>query len=70
MEKLTSQEFDIIVQALYNSNVRVADAPIILKLIEKILKIKEETQNTYEKTQNPTKTITKRQQVGKCSAGI
>jgi len=44
MEKLTSQEFDIIVQALYNSNVRVADAPLVLKLIEKILKIKEEVE--------------------------
>jgi len=44
MEKLTSQEFDIIIQALYNSNVRVADAPIVLKLIEKILKIKEEVE--------------------------
>jgi hypothetical protein len=44
MEKLTKDELDIIIQALYNSNVRVADAPMILKLIEKILKIKEETQ--------------------------
>jgi len=44
MEKLTTQELDIIVQALYNSNVRVADAPLVLKLIEKILKIKEEVE--------------------------
>jgi|YNPBryulayer2012_1023412.scaffolds.fasta_scaffold24766_2 hypothetical protein len=44
MEKLTTQELDIIIQALYNSNVRVADAPLVLKLIEKILKIKEEVE--------------------------
>jgi hypothetical protein len=44
MENLTKDELDIIIQALYNSSVRVADAPIILRLIEKILKIKEESQ--------------------------
>ena len=44
MEKLTTQELDIIIQALYNSNVRVADAPLVLKLIEKILKIKKEVE--------------------------
>jgi hypothetical protein len=60
MEKLTKDELDIIIQALYNSNVRVADAPIVLKLIDKILKIKEEVEKTYEKTQNPSKTITER----------
>jgi hypothetical protein len=53
MEKLTKDEFDIIIQALYNLNVRVADAPIILRLIEKILKIKEESQK--EETQKQKK---------------
>jgi len=53
MERLTSQELDIIIQALYNSNVRVADAPMILRLIEKVLKIKEESQK--EETQKQKK---------------
>ena len=47
MEKLTKDELDIIIQALYNSNVRVVDAPVVLKLIEKVLKIKEEVEITY-----------------------
>jgi hypothetical protein len=51
--KLTKDEFNIIIQALYNSNVRVADAPMILRLIEKILKIKQESQK--EETQKQKK---------------
>jgi hypothetical protein len=53
MKNLTNEELDIIIQALYNSSVRVADAPMILRLIEKILKIKEESQK--EETQKQKK---------------
>jgi hypothetical protein len=49
--ELTNQELDIIVQSLYNSNVRVVDAPVILRLIEKILKIKEENQKEENQKQ-------------------